>query len=131
MTYNHIQLESSLDLLANRLHEGCCVDALAGHTLVAELQVAVTPGLVKHHQVHDLLALSVIEHCLCLAGNSIRQVKGTHDHACAVRKELEYTRLHLVLSRCWRGIINCSGQLESRTLLIGQVPLSAHLKIVA
>ena len=95
-TYHHVKLHARLQLLAERLHEGPGVHALARHALIPEIQSAIAPGFVQHYQIHYLLALCVVEHCLRLAGDPVRPIECAHDHARAVGEELEDAGLHLV-----------------------------------
>lgn len=129
--WNYIQLETGLHTFVKWLHERSSVHALTRHTLVPELQIAISPRLVKHHQVHNLLALRVIEHRLGLARDAVGQVERAQDHASTVREELEDSWLHLVLGGSWGRVVHGACDLEAGAFAVRELPLSSKLKVVS
>jgi len=69
--WHHVELEASLKLLIQWLHERPCIHSLPSHTLVSETEIAITPRFIKHYQIHYLLALCIIKHGLCLTWDAI------------------------------------------------------------
>lgn len=132
-TYHVVHLEASLDELCQGLHPGGRVSSLATHALVPEGETRVSPLSLKRNELHNLLALGVLEHGLGLAGPLVRQVKVAHNHAGLIRGESEDRRLDLVVALVGVsvGVVDAACKFERRAFAVRKGPGASNLELVS
>jgi len=132
-TYCIVSLESTLESFIYRLHPCCGVSSLTSHGLESQGKSAVSEILLQRKEVHYLLALWIVEHCLCLQNEAVWQVEITHSHTSLVGGKSQDCGLNLLMALVGISIarVHTTCNFKTSSLLIGKHPLSTNLEVVA